>query len=100
VYREGEDYQVDTINDKQPTKVYTQQIPHRVVEFLYSEIRGQQVTRKDAASLLAKVVRKFGLPYTHGYKLGYYAQEILIVLISLERATLKKEGKRYLYTVK
>jgi hypothetical protein len=99
VYRDGEDFQVDTINDKRPSVVYNATIRGTAVEFLYAKAKGQQITTKEATTILSEVARKFELPYTYGSKLYYYAERVLLVLASLKRASIRMEGRECIYTV-
>lgn len=85
VYRDGEDFQVDTINDKRPSIIYNATIRGIAVEFLYSKAKGQQITVKEATTILSEVARKFQLPYTYGSKLYYYAERVLLVLTTKTR---------------
>jgi hypothetical protein len=43
---------------------------------------------------------EFNLPYHYGHQLGYYAQDVLLILVALDKATMTKEGRRYIYTVR
>ncbi len=99
VYRDGEDFQVDTINEKSPSIVYNATIRGMAVEFLYSKAKGQQITAKEATTMLSEVARKFQLPYTYGSKLYYYAERVLLVLTTLKRASIKMGGREYVYTI-
>jgi hypothetical protein len=99
VYRDGEDFQVDTINEKRPSVVYNAAIRGTAVEFVYSQAKGQKITVKEAATILSEVARKFQLPYTYGSKLHYYAERVLLVLTTLKRASIKMEGREYVYTI-
>lgn len=99
VYRDGEDFQVDTINDKRHSIVYNATIRGIAVEFLYSKAKGQQITTKEATTILSEVARKFQLPYTYGSKLYYYAERVLLVLTTLKRASIRMGGREYIYTI-
>lgn len=99
VYRDGEDFQVDTISDKRPKAVYNATIHGAAVEFLYTKAKGQQITTKEATTIFSDVARKFQLPYTYGSKLYYYAERVLLVLVSLKRASIKMEGRECIYTI-
>jgi hypothetical protein len=99
VYRDGEDFQVDTINEKRPSKVYNVSIRGVAVEFLYSKAKGQQITAKEATRILSEVARKFQLPYTYGSELYHYAERALLVLTTLKRASIRMGGREYIYTI-
>jgi hypothetical protein len=62
-------------------------------------MKGNEATSKDASGVLKPMVDGFDLPYECGYKLDYYAQEVLVVLVALGRSVLRKEGRRFLFTV-
>lgn len=51
----------------------------------------------EVQEVLEPVATRLALPYTYGYKLHFYAQDALVVLVALKQARLSKEGRRYLY---
>lgn len=97
VYREEENYRVDGIGTRQ--QIYSKQIKSDVAEYLCSKLIGHKVTSAEAADVLRSVVEQFNLPYNYGHNLSYYAQEVLVVLVALGKAGVKKEGRGYLYTI-
>lgn len=96
VYYQQDSYLVEQIN---PKKKYSGDIPDKVVEYLYNELKGRKVTPKDASTVLHPVAKNWNLPYTDGWQLDYYAQEALVVLVALGKAILTKEGRAYFYTI-
>lgn len=96
VYYQEDSYRVEQINQK---KTYSCDIPDKAVEYLYNKLKGHKVTPKDASTVLDPVAKNFNLPYTDDWQLDYYAQEALVVLLALGKASLSKEGRRYFYTI-
>jgi hypothetical protein len=43
---------------------------------------------------------RFGLSYTYGDQVRYSAQNVLLVLVALGRASVDKDGRSYVYYVK
>lgn len=97
IFREGGNYRVEEIGTKE--QIYSKQIKDEVVEYLCNKLLGCQVTSEEAANALKPVCNRFNLPYTYGKQLNYYAQEVLVVLVALGKAGVKKEGRRYWYTI-
>lgn len=100
VYYQEDSYRVEKVNPKkkeQETHYYD--IPDKVVEYLYNEFKGRKVTTKDASTVLQPVANKLNLPYSYGDQLGYYAQEVLAVIVVLGKASLSQEGRAFFYTI-
>ncbi len=97
VYREGANYRVEQIGTRE--QIYSKQVKDEVVEYLCKKLVGCQVTSEEAADVLKPVCNRFNLPYTYGEQLKYYAQEVLVVLVALGKAGVKKERRRYWYTI-
>lgn len=95
IYDEGFQYLVEGENDHGQT--HGQYVSVGVVEYLHRALAGQLVRVEDAEGVLGPVARQLVLPYTYGHKLHFYAQDVLIVLVALNRARVSKEGRRYLY---
>jgi hypothetical protein len=38
-------------------------------------------------------------PFTLGFKLAYYAQKVLLVLVARREASIQKVGRRFIYSV-
>lgn len=96
VYQDNHDYQVEQISNKVS---YSYSISRQVVDYLFNQLQGSQVDVKEAVNILKPVANKLNLPFTYGYKLEYYTQEILVVLVAINKASVEKEGKKYLYYI-
>lgn len=99
VYYLEDYYRVEQVNPRKEQKTYSDDIPDQAVEYLYNQLKGRKVTPEDASTVLKPVAKNLNLPYTHGHKLDYYAQEALVVLVALGKASLTKEGRAYFYTI-
>lgn len=84
--------------DKRGT-AYRHTVPSQAVEFLRSAFQGAAVTSQEAATELEPVARGLGLPYHYGYKLNFYAQSVLLVLVARGDAATEKRGRAFHYTV-
>ncbi len=99
VYYQDNSYRVEQVNPNREQVTYSYDIPDTAVEYLYNELKGCKVTKTDAARVLQRVAISLELPFTHGWKLDYYAQEALIVLVALGKARLSQEYRSYFYTI-
>ena len=99
VYYLEDYYRVEQVNPRKEQKRYSDDIPDQAVEYLYNQLKGRKVTPEDASTVLQPVAKNLNLPYTYGHKLDYYAQEALVVLVALGKASLTKEGRAYFYTI-
>ena len=99
VYYLEDYYRVEQVNTRKEQKRYSDDIPDQAVEYLYNQLKGRKVTPEDASTVLKPVAKNLNLPYTYGHKLDYYAQEALVVLVALGKASLTKEGRAYFYTI-
>jgi hypothetical protein len=97
IFREGGNYRVEQIGTRE--QIYSKQIKNEVVEYLRNKLLNCQVTSEEAANALKPVCNRFNLPYTYGDQLNYYAQEVLVVLVALGKAGIKKKGRGYLYSI-
>lgn len=98
VYEDGSAYAVVSENPR--SQGYESKISRDAVSYLKDRLRGQHVTAEQAAKMLAPKAETFKLPYTYGDKLRYSAQHVLLVLVALRDATVVKEGRSYVYSVK
>ena len=75
--------------------LFGQEVEGAVIRHLAKELEGQTVTVEEAE----EVLRNSGLelPYQFGYKLHYYAQNVLVVLIASGQASHTKVGRRFEY---
>jgi hypothetical protein len=97
VYELADGYRVDHV-DAHGTK-HQRRIPDQVANFCAEEFSGRELTVEEAKKLLQPHAQHLDLPYTYGYKLKFYAQKVLIVLVASGRVTMRKKGNRYLYAV-
>lgn len=79
--------------------IHGNRIPAPAVEYLQAALEGRLVGVEEAASALELVAKQLNLSYTYGYKLNFYAQQVLLVLVALGKANVSKEGRGYQYRV-
>jgi hypothetical protein len=96
VFRDGNSLLVEQ-TDPHGTK-HTDTIPIQLAESLRDALRGQTVNAEEAAEVLRRLDHD-DCPYHYGHKLRYFAQEVLISLVALEKAEFWKEGRKYFYCV-
>ena len=99
VYYLQDFYRVEQVNPNREQVTYSYDIPDKAVEYLYNQLKGRKVRTKDASTVLEPVANELNLPYSDSHKLDYYAQEALVVLVALGKASLSKEGRGYFYTI-
>jgi hypothetical protein len=78
---------------------YSQDVAAKVVEYVRKKLYGETVTVKDAASLLEDAPARLELPYQYGYKLNFFSQGVLVVLVAIRQASYVKSGQRFDYTI-
>ncbi len=61
---------------------------------------GRRVTVEQAGSILRPVVERFGLPYIYGDKLRYSGQYVLVAAGASGEATVVKERRSHVYSIK
>ena len=98
IYKEGDEFLILQTDKK--GREYKRSIPSFVVDYLSAQLKGKRVIREDAQEILEPKAAEFNLPYHYGHQLGFYAQDVLLVLVALDKATFTKEGRRYMYTVR
>ena len=86
------------VTDRAGTR-HEDRITAETVEWLRDRLRGRQVDRTEAAQALALAPPRLKLPFTHGFKLGYYTQKVLLVLVARKEAGVSKTGRRFIYTI-
>ena len=99
VYYLQDFYRVEQVNPNRKEVNHSYDIPDKAVEYLYNQLNGRRVTTKDASTVLKPVAKSLNLPYSYDHQLDYYAQEVLVVLVALGKASLSKEGRGYFYTI-
>jgi hypothetical protein len=98
VYRKGTDFRV--VQKDRHGEEHAELIPRDVVDFIAGRTRGGEIDVDKAAQLLDSAAGDLRLPYTYGYKLHYYAQDVLIVLVAVGAASVRKVGRAYLYAIR
>lgn len=97
VFADGRDFIVES--EDRRGALYWTRVPGSIVAAVRSVVAGGEVAAADAAEMVEPYAREIGLPYTYGYKLRYYVQDVLIILVARGDATLRKDGRGYMYTV-
>lgn len=98
VYLEGEAYIVASENSR--GQRYECRVHPGAVSYLRNRMQGRRVTSEQAGAALEPVAERFKLPYTYGRKLRFSGQYVLIVAVTLDQATVVKEGRSYVYSIK
>jgi hypothetical protein len=80
VYRDGRGGYLVEQEDAHGVQ-HTQHVSRDAPDWLGSHLAGS-VTRQEAAELLETVAQELQLPFSYGYKRGYYAQDILLTLVA------------------
>jgi hypothetical protein len=98
------EYHVDRSADTYRIRNFTkrsaefgQSVEGCVLRYMAKTLEGQTVTVEDAE----EVLRKSGLqlPYGYGYKLHFYAQNVLVALVASGQASHSKTGNRFEYHI-
>jgi len=76
---------------------YSQLVPEPVVTHFRKIACGQTVTVDEAMRALAR--SSLQLPYQYGYKLRFFAQNVLVVLVALGKACQTRVGHRFEYDI-
>ena len=76
---------------------FSQTIEGQIVRYLASALHGQTVTVPEAENALLKSGIK--LPYSYGYKLRFFAQTVLIVLVASGNASHRRVGRGFDYDI-
>jgi hypothetical protein len=98
VYRDGRGGYLVEQEDAHGVQ-HTQRVSQEATDWLGSHLAGSVTTRQEAAELLETVAQDLQLPFSYGYKLGYYAQDILLTLVAEGRATVDKVGRGFEYRI-
>lgn len=98
VYEDGGSYLVAGENRR--GQRYECRVRREAVAYLRDRVKGRRVTAEQAGNLLEPVAERFKLPYTYGDKLRYSGQYVLIAAVALGHATVAKEGRSYVYSVR
>ena len=97
IYEEGNGYVVES-EDKHG-RVYQERVTNETATYLQDSCRGRVVTCEEAASCLERAAASLRLAYTYGYKLQFYTQNVLLVLVARGDAHAEKVGRAYHYEV-
>ncbi len=98
VYLEGESYIVAGENPR--GQLYECRVHPEAVSYLRDRMRGRRVTAEQAGKAVEPVAERYELPYTYGDRLRYSGQYVLIVAVALGQASVVKEGRSYVYSVR
>lgn len=98
VYEDGNAYVVTGENRR--GQRYECRVLPEAVSYLCRRLQGQRVTAEQAGKAVEPVAERFKLPYTYGDKLRYSGQYVLVAAVALGRATVVKEGRSYVYSVR
>jgi hypothetical protein len=79
---------------------YECRVVPEAVSYLCRRLEGQRVTAEQAGKAIEPVAERFELPYTYGDRLRYSGQYVLIAAVALGRASVVKEGRTYVYSVR
>jgi len=95
VERNADVYRVRSSTPRQAE--FAQLVEGPVVRHLAKALEGQTVTVEDAEKELRQSSLK--LPYQYGYKLHFFAQNALVVLVASGQASRTKVGQRFEYHI-
>jgi uncharacterized protein (DUF1810 family) len=98
VYEDGKTYVVAGENPR--GQRYECSVLPEAVSYLCRRLKGQRVTAEQAGKAIEPVAERFRLPYTYGDKLKYSGQYVLIAAVALDQASVVKEGRSYVYSVR
>lgn len=95
IYVDGNDYWVVHIDGKKNEHIT--RISEIIVQKFYSLCRSEQITATAAADRLELHAANMKLPCHYGWKLKFYALDVLVVLVALGKASCKKVGREFLF---
>lgn len=98
VYKDGDVYSV--VGENRRGQSYECRVRREAVSYVRDRMAGRRVTAEQAGQALSPVAERFELPYTYGDKLRYSGQYVLIAVVALGHATVAKEGRAYVYSIK
>lgn len=98
IYDDGDSYAV--VNEDRRGRRYEYEVSQEAVTYLQDRLRGQRVDAAGAARVLGPKAESLKLPCTYGDKLRYSAQHVLLVLVALGKATVVKESRSYIYSIR
>ena len=88
--------QVDKHGDR-----HQQAFTPEVVDFVADLLDGEEVTVDQVVDTIEPLAEQevIDLPFTHGFKLRFYLQSILIILVATGRAELRKDRRAFIYRI-
>lgn len=95
VTRDADTFHVSSANTRGAD--FGQSIEGQLIRYLAHALQGQTVTVPEAQSALLKSGIK--LRYTYGYKLRFFAQYALIVLVATGNASHRRVGRSFEYHI-
>lgn len=99
VYRDTECFVVKQTKPDGTKRPEETCIPSDAIDHLYELCRGKKISPQTAKNYVSDFAQEYDLPYTYGHKLGFYAQEMLVVLVATGRAHEIQKGKEFEYQV-
>lgn len=94
VFRSGDCLVIEQV-DRNGTK-HSNEFEEALVGDLVRELPGGEFGVDEAVPTLLRVGGG-RVPFTHGYKLRFFTQDVLVAGVVLGLLTLRKEGRRFLY---
>ncbi len=88
---------VSSVDTKGQT--FSQFFKERVVDSCISVLGEREWKVDEAAFELADVAEEEGWPFSYGYKLKFFVQGLLVILVALGRADYEKVGRAFIYRV-
>lgn len=76
---------------------FGQAVEGKVLRYLAKALEGQTVTVEEAKKVLVKSGLR--LPYHYGYKLHFFTQNVLVVLVASGQASHCKSGRGFEYHI-
>ena len=98
VYEDGDSYVVAGENAR--GQRYECEVRREAVSYLRDKMSGRRVTAEQAGTTLKPVAERFKLPYTYGDRMRYSGQYVLVAAVALGHATVEKEGRTFVYSVR
>lgn len=99
VYASANDYTVVAL-DRHGDR-HEQTFEFESVDFVADLLDGEEVTVDQALNTIEPLVdeRVIQFPFTYGYKLRFYLQSILIILVATGRAELRRDRRAFIYRI-
>lgn len=90
-----------TSRSKTGSEYRSPKVMKTLLNYVQAEFGGQAMTIKDMERFLEQpdVADRDSIPVKPGHQLYYYAEYLLIVLVSLKRASMEKRKDKYYFRV-